>query len=600
MATKRTDEKIKIGADTTAADSGLKRLSGLAKAAIAAVVAVAVGAVARMGAALVGMFRVQEQADARLRRSLVATGRYSAEEEKRLNALADHIQSVSTTGDEVAQKVIGSLIQVGRVQASQVEAATFATIGLARFSGRSLERIQRTVAKSLSDIADDSKKELGELEQYFTSSEREKLRALKETEGGAAAQAEAIRLLDSQYRQHAQAIEGSTDVYEQLGNTWGDVKEELGGMVHQLVGPLAEWINEALPRWIAGMQDVYISTASIGYSLDVNYQKLKKFFGLASEADVEGAITRMIEAQDRIRASLSKTGGGAKTTGGPSGAPGGAPDQAKENEADKRAEERERARILQERQASDDRQALLRATLQGRTDAEVEYRRASIEAERLHNEGLKLLGEERTRALGENLISEAALKQEHALVEREQAEAAHQEALNAELAQAYERNEALLEEERRAGDEKKRIQAATDLELTKKQRAFFDLAASAQLTGNKKLDTLIKTAARARLLVALATKPFEAFAQTSAAYPFPLGPILGAAHAVLVASQIGIGLAAVGGGGSSRGSPAVANAPDVAKPQEEQRPLVLHATIEADGESIARVVQRRLDYADND
>ena len=51
----------------------------------------------------------------------------------------------------------------------------------------------------LADIANESKTSLGEMEQLFTGAEQAMLRTLKETEGGMAAQAAAIEMLNKQF-----------------------------------------------------------------------------------------------------------------------------------------------------------------------------------------------------------------------------------------------------------------------------------------------------------------------------------------------------------------------------------------------------------------
>ena len=195
MVGKRTDENIKVGANTAAAERGFKRMTAKGKAVIAAIGVASAAVAAKVAASATGLFRTQEQAEIRLRRALVATGRYSAETEKKIHDLAQEIQATGTVGDEMALNISQNLIQVGKVADENLSAATYAAIGIAKQSGRSIERVQRTVAKSLADIADENKKSIGELEQYFTSAEISKLRALKDTTGGMAAQAEAIRIL---------------------------------------------------------------------------------------------------------------------------------------------------------------------------------------------------------------------------------------------------------------------------------------------------------------------------------------------------------------------------------------------------------------------
>ena len=85
-------------------------------------------------------------------------------------------------------------------------------------------------------------------------------------------------------------------------------------------------------------------------------------------------------------------------------------------------------------------------------------------------------------------------------------------------------------------------------------KTFLDSMVNLSAGGSKKLAKIQEGAERARLLLQLATKPIEAYAETSSRYPAPFGPALGVAHAAIVASQILTGLRAVGGGGGGGAS----------------------------------------------
>ena len=226
---KRTDENVKIGADTAAAERGFKKLTKSGKAMVAALAAAALAAGGAASKAAVGLFRVQEQAEIRLRRTLVASGQYSAEYEKRLHDLSNSIQATTTTGDEAAMHMMANFISIGKVAPDSIDAITRATIGYAELTGKAVNRVQLGRGRtSLADIANESKTSLGEMEQLFTGAEQAMLRTLKETEGGMAAQAAAIEMLNKQFALHATSVKGSTDVYAQLKNRVGDFGEEVG------------------------------------------------------------------------------------------------------------------------------------------------------------------------------------------------------------------------------------------------------------------------------------------------------------------------------------------------------------------------------------
>ena len=152
-------------------------------------------------------------------------------------------------------------------------------------------------------------------------------------------------------------------------------------------------------------------------------------------------------------------------------------------------------------------------------------------------------------------------------------------------------------------------QALASAEVGMARNLIGTLAAVAK-AGGKKMEGIAKAAAIAQLGIDLATKPFEAYAKTSAAYPFPYGPILGALHAGLVVAQIGIGMANVGGSGGGGGAGGASGghtvtSGNVVSPLDEElrrerESQVIQLTVELDGRTLAQVVQEHLAYAENE
>ena len=66
MVGKRTDENVKIGAETKAAERGFKKLTNSGKAMVAAIGVAAVAAAGAAAKGAVGLFREQERAEIRL------------------------------------------------------------------------------------------------------------------------------------------------------------------------------------------------------------------------------------------------------------------------------------------------------------------------------------------------------------------------------------------------------------------------------------------------------------------------------------------------------------------------------------------------------
>ena len=582
---RRVDETVRIGSDTAAAERGLKGFVGRSKLLLVGLAAAAAAGVAAMGAKMLKVFAAQEQADLRLRRSLQATGRYSAEEEQRLQRLADSVQEFSTVGDEAAQQIIGQLVQVGQVAGDQIEDALFATVGLAKQQGRSVERTARTVSSSLADIADENKAQPRRTERFFTSAEREKLKAMKATEGGAAAQAEAIRILNGRYRDHARAVEGSTDIYAQTQNALGDVMEGFGRLFHMIAGSTV--MRDFFASMAGWLDDLYVrvNTQTAQWELqfavlELAYLRMLARIGLADQAEVDAARQRRIDAMAALIEAAREVEEGMI----PGGAPGGPlpDDPIGEPADDPGAAERERLeeqRLEDQRVHALQRVSILQSTLQGMEDAELAYQTRAFELQREHTEAMRLLEEESTRALGELRLEEVALKR----------------LLN---------EEALADAREAAREEVATTEWYADERVGKIRSMFGELTSISQ-DGSGKLSKISRLAARAQLLLDLATKPFEAFAKTSAQYPWPLGPALGALHAGITAAKIGAGLSAVGGGGggssaSSGSAPSVsagAEAPDVGRRDQRQ---VFHLSVDLDGQTVAQVVQERIAQAEDE
>lgn len=618
MATKRADEKIRIGADTSQAESKFKRMSGAAKAAIVAISAAAIAAATGLGAALVRTFREQERAEIRLRRTLVSTGRYSAELEQRIHAISERIAATGAASDQAMLLAGQGLIQFANVADDQLDAAMVAIAGISKAHGESIESVVDTVAESLNDMMEEGTETLGEVEKWISAADRERLVRIKNEQGAIAVQRAAIELLNETYRENLETVSGSTAVYTRLGNTWTNIKEELGRLVHLLVGPLAEWIASWLPSWVEGLRSVYVEIAVLGEAWDVLVERFKAFFTGDTSA-LEAAVARLEQARERIRAGM--IAGGASTTGAAVPTPGGAAAAgAEDSDADRHRQEQR----LQEMR---DREAMLRATLEGMAQAEIEYRTEQARLDREASEARRLLLEEETRAEGEARLAIVELERQIAEREREEAEAAalraaeeeqleqerqfeiarqeHERALaaararraaeaalnrqfdardmeamqrgirtraeiqqaarDAEIAAFLESREEMIRLELEYGETNAAIIQAVNDERIGKARDMFGALAGIHTEGSDTLSRISRFAARAQLLIDLATKPFEAYAKTSAAFPWPLGPALGAAHFAVTAATILNGLRSVGSGGGGGGAAAAARpAPRVA------------------------------------
>ena len=644
MATRRTDETVRVGSDTKGAEKGFKKFSSLGKAVLLAMVAVVTAGLVKMGGELIAMFRTQEQAELRLRRALVASGQYTADYEAELHEIAGRIQLLTKVGDEATLAILQQLVTVGRVSRDQIEDATLAIIGFAEQSEKAPDRIAKTWSKLLAQLADESKSSLGGLEVYFSNAQIAMLKALKTSEGGMAAQAKAIGILRRKFGEFAFAVEGSTDVYTQLSNSWGDLKEEVGRVIHLLVGPLAEWIQGWLPLWVDGLKRVYVEMATLGVGWDVLIARAKSFFS-GDDSGIDAAVSRLRAAREKVMAEM--VAGGASTASGAIDTSGTSDGPGRDTSADE-------ARAAEQTRLAKQRLALARATLNGMSDAELKFQKTQSRIANERAKALALTDKKITKAHGEALLEALALEERIASDKLLAANRAAFQAMQAEFSPELleRRREAAIlfhEAERELGlelDELDReyliLKLETEAELRRQYRQqeldeliaarterihyehssdedeledekttkekkiqqikeYLDTAAQLQQSGNTKLAKIGRAAARARLLVDLATKPYEAYAKTSALYGFPHGHLMGQIHAALVVAQLGLGLAAVGGGGGGGGGGrGGGGAPSSGVPPPSQMdedgddpastPQVIMLQVDLDGQTLAEVI----------
>ena len=99
--------------------------------------------------------------------------------------------------------------------------------------------------------------------------------------------------------------------------------------------------------------------------------------------------------------------------------------------------------------------------------------------------------------------------------------------------------------------------------------ALNEIAYNLQATGNKKLAALGKAAAVAQLTMATLRDAPEAYSRTSAAYQYPLGPILGAVHAGSIVAANAAAVSKFADGGVVRGGvPRMDSVPALLTPGE--------------------------------
>ena len=243
---RKPDEQVIIGGDTTQALASFRGLVSKSKVLLLGLVAAAAAAFGAVAAAAVSAFREQEKAEISLRRALAAQGQYTAAYEQRLLSLADKIQDITGIADQEILGLMTSLIQIGRITEAEMERALIGTIGLAKQTGREMGGLAETVGEALQKMALEGSADLGEIEERMTATVLRNIENLKEQGRVTDAQALIVEDLHTNYARFADRVEGSTDVYADVAVAWGEVTEEVGRLIHNYTGPLANWVYTLL------------------------------------------------------------------------------------------------------------------------------------------------------------------------------------------------------------------------------------------------------------------------------------------------------------------------------------------------------------------
>lgn len=236
---KEYDKAVK-GTEKTAEDANknvgssflaLGATIGIAKAAFDKVVAV-VGE-------LIAAYAIQEQAEKRLEAVISATGHAAGFTAKEMKDMASELQGATTFGDEMiigAQSILATFKSIsGDVFPRTIEAAA----DLSTVFGQSLQQSTTMLGKALEDPIQG----MGALKRVgVTLSEQTQTLVKDFIELGdvEAAQNEILKAVEGQVKGAARAMaDTSTGALKQLGNAFGDLKEQIGKSIAELIGPFA-------------------------------------------------------------------------------------------------------------------------------------------------------------------------------------------------------------------------------------------------------------------------------------------------------------------------------------------------------------------------
>ena len=275
-----------LGLQSGQFESGLARANGSVNALEASIngITKALGAIAVAGVAFnflndtVRMFNESEQASAQLNATLKSTGNIAMLNREALDKQAQSIMQNSLFDDDAitgAQSVLATFTQI---KSEVFNNAIPAIADLATKMGGDLQGATIQVGKALNDPI----KGVSALQRVgvsFTASQKELIKSLVDTGNAAEAQKMILAELNTEFGGSAKAsAEAGTGALVVLQHEWGNVKEEIGGVVMVLVKDfmpeLRNMVN-GLKNAIAFIKEHKDGLMAIGKALFAAYTSMK-------------------------------------------------------------------------------------------------------------------------------------------------------------------------------------------------------------------------------------------------------------------------------------------------------------------------------------
>ena len=247
----------RISANTSDFEKGIKRagnamrsttsdidlLSSKLKTAVSALGGLfAINKIKQFGSESVKAFREQERQIKLLASTIKVTGASAWTSSKEITSFAQSLQKVTNYGDETIISMQNVLLGFKNIQGDNFKEATKAILDMSTVMGMDLTSAAQAVGKAL----DDPIKGINSLTRqgfYFTDSQKAMLKSLVETGKQAEAQKIILNELSTTY---GGAAEATADIGEQLKNTWGDVKEQIGGAIAEISDGFLKFVKDFL------------------------------------------------------------------------------------------------------------------------------------------------------------------------------------------------------------------------------------------------------------------------------------------------------------------------------------------------------------------
>lgn len=207
---------------------------------------------------------VQEQAVMQLDRTVANSSLMDGSASQRLQDFASELQNTSIFGDEAIIAEMAKANDMFDLTEDQLESLASAATDYAASTGKTLEESFRNLGKTYAGTAGELSEVIPELKNL----------SQEQLEAGAA-----IQLAAEQFAGAAQTqAEGVSGALAQLGNTWGDFKEEIGASTSGLVAGIS--------RFAQGILEVQVNSMAARRELDAMSDEERALYDMTNEVTV--------------------------------------------------------------------------------------------------------------------------------------------------------------------------------------------------------------------------------------------------------------------------------------------------------------------------
>ena len=202
-----------------------------------------------MGGTAVQAFRVQAKAIAQVEAGLRSTGGQVGYTSKQLQDMASSLQGKTLFGDEdILQNATAQLLTFTNISGEQFARTQAAALDLATRLDGDLKGASIQLGKALNDpVANLSA--LSRSGIQFSDEQKEVIKSLAESGRLAEAQTIILDELNKQYGGSAEAAAKADGGLTQLANAFGDLQEQFGAILVDVLRPLVDWASDMIAQF---------------------------------------------------------------------------------------------------------------------------------------------------------------------------------------------------------------------------------------------------------------------------------------------------------------------------------------------------------------